>query len=136
MIRPWKKLGSKPLGDFRIFTLRADRAISPRTGHEHEFFVIDCVNWVNVIAVTPDKELPVSRLLPQMPRTTMNLTESASWLVALGCPEEKSLEMARQLDKRARQLAEQTGKTYEEAMAHLLNLMKQGWAAKEKGHQQ
>src|SRR5467141_1989803 len=57
MIRPWKKLGSKPLGDFRIFTLRADRAISPRTGHEHEFFVIDCVNWVNVIALTPDRQL-------------------------------------------------------------------------------
>jgi hypothetical protein len=68
-----------------------------------------------------------------MPRTTMNLTELASLLAALGCPEEKSLEMAGQLDKRARQLAVQKGKTYEEAMAHLLDLMKQGWAAKEKG---
>ena len=63
----------------------------------------------------------------------MNLTELASLLVALGCPAEKSLEMAGQLDKRARQLAGQKGKTYEKAMAHLLNLMKQGWAAKEKG---
>jgi hypothetical protein len=62
----------------------------------------------------------------------MNLSEIASLLVALGCPAEKSLEMAGQLDKRARQLAGQKGKTYEEAMAHLLNLMKQGWAAKEK----
>jgi len=41
--------------------------------------------------------------------------------------------MAGQLDKRARQLSESKGKTYEEAMGHLLNLMKQGWAAKEKG---
>ena len=57
MIKPWKKIGSKQLGDFRIFTLRSDRAISPRTGKEHEFFVIDCVNWVNVIAVTPDNQL-------------------------------------------------------------------------------
>jgi len=57
MIRPWKTLGSKPLGDFRIFTLRSDRAISPRTGNEHEFFVIDCVSWVNVVAVTPDDHL-------------------------------------------------------------------------------
>jgi hypothetical protein len=39
------------------------------------------------------------------------------------------------LDKRARQLAEQKGKTYEESMAHLLALMKQGWAAQEKGIQ-
>ena len=63
----------------------------------------------------------------------MHSSEIASLLVALGCPAEKSLAMAGQLDKRARQLAEQKGKTYEDAMAHLLNLMKQGWAAKEKG---
>ena len=61
------------------------------------------------------------------------LTELAKLLVALGCPAEKSAEMAAQLDKRARQLAEQKGKTYPEAMQHLLNLLKQGWAAKEKG---
>jgi hypothetical protein len=54
-------------------------------------------------------------------------------LKVMGCPAEKSLEMAGQLDKRAQQLAEQKNKTYEEAMAHLLTLMKQGWAAKEKG---
>ncbi len=65
----------------------------------------------------------------------MDLPELASLLVTLGCPPEKSVEMAAQLDKRAKQLADQKGKTYEEAMAHLLNLMKQGWAAKEKGSQ-
>jgi len=59
--------------------------------------------------------------------------ELAKWLVTLGCPREKSIEMAAQLEKRATQLAAQKDKTYEEALAHLLNLMKQGWAAKEKG---
>jgi 8-oxo-dGTP pyrophosphatase MutT (NUDIX family) len=57
MIKPWPKLSSKPLGDFRIFTIRSDRRVSPRTGAEHEFFVIDCTNWVNVIAITPAREL-------------------------------------------------------------------------------
>jgi len=57
MINPWKTTGSRPLGDFRIFQLRAERRVSPRNGTEHEFFVIDCVNWVNVIAVTPDDHL-------------------------------------------------------------------------------
>jgi 8-oxo-dGTP pyrophosphatase MutT (NUDIX family) len=57
VIKPWSRIASKPLGDFRIFTLRSDRAVSPRNGTEHEFFVIDCVNWVNVIAVTPDRRL-------------------------------------------------------------------------------
>ena len=63
----------------------------------------------------------------------MDLSEIAAALVALGCPAEKSLTMARQLDKRARQLAEQQGASYEGALKHLLGLMKQGWAAKEKG---
>ncbi|HZV33523.1 MAG TPA: hypothetical protein VFB72_03025 [Verrucomicrobiae bacterium] len=61
------------------------------------------------------------------------LDQLSGLLTHLGCPAEKSREMASQLDKRARQLAEQKGKTYEEAVAHLLTLMKQGWAAKEKG---
>ncbi len=41
--------------------------------------------------------------------------------------------MAAQLDKRARQLAERKGRSYDEALAHLLDLMRQGWAAMEKG---
>ena len=56
-----------------------------------------------------------------------------SLLVTMGCPREKSREMAAQLDKRARQLAKRTGKSHEQAITHLLELMKQGWAAKEKG---
>ena len=63
----------------------------------------------------------------------MTTEELAPLLVALGCPAHKSLAMARQLDKRARQLAEQKHQPYQEALAHLLTLMKQGWAAKERG---
>jgi ADP-ribose pyrophosphatase len=57
MIKPWLKIGSNPLGDFRIFKLRTDRKVSPRTGAEHDFYVIDSVNWVNVVAVTPERQL-------------------------------------------------------------------------------
>jgi|SRR3954468_2237023 len=57
MIEPWKTIHSRSLGDFKIFKLRSERKISPRTKVEHDFVVIDCVNWVNVIAVTPAKEL-------------------------------------------------------------------------------
>jgi hypothetical protein len=59
----------------------------------------------------------------------VEISELAKALVALGCPPEKSAEMAAQLDKRAKQLAEQKGRTYGEALTHLLTLMKQGWAA-------
>jgi 8-oxo-dGTP pyrophosphatase MutT (NUDIX family) len=57
LIKAWKKTGSRPAGDFRIFTIRADKKISPRTRKEHEFYVIDTVDWVNVIALTPNREL-------------------------------------------------------------------------------
>src|SRR5688572_17202199 len=57
IIRPWQKLSSKPLGDYRIFTVRSDEKVSPRTGLTHDFYIIDCVDWVNVLAVTPNDEL-------------------------------------------------------------------------------
>ncbi|HTR40714.1 MAG TPA: hypothetical protein VMH87_03785 [Pseudomonadales bacterium] len=59
----------------------------------------------------------------------MEISEIAKALVAMGCPPEKSTEMASQLDKRAKQLMELKGRSYDEALQHLLALMKQGWAA-------
>jgi hypothetical protein len=64
----------------------------------------------------------------------VDLNQLASLLAAMGCPAEKAAEMSAQLDRRARQLAEQKGRNYDDALAHLLNLMKQGWAAKEREH--
>lgn len=57
MIEPWQKLGSQRVGEFGIFTIRSDRKISPRTRQEHDFFVIESVNWVNVIALTAEQQL-------------------------------------------------------------------------------
>lgn len=62
-----------------------------------------------------------------------HLEELAAALVGMGCPRSKSAEMAAQLDKRARQLAAQKSRTYEDALIHLIRLMSQGWAAREKG---
>jgi 8-oxo-dGTP pyrophosphatase MutT (NUDIX family) len=57
VIQPWPKISSRPLGDFRIFSVRSVTKRSPRTGLPHDFFVIDSVNWVNVIALTPDRRI-------------------------------------------------------------------------------
>ena len=62
----------------------------------------------------------------------MEISELAQVLVAFGCPAEKSADMAAQLDKRAKQLAAGKNRSYEEALQHLLTLMKQGWAAQKK----
>jgi hypothetical protein len=63
----------------------------------------------------------------------MDLDQLAAALAAMGSPAEKTPEMAAQLDRRARQLAQEKGRRYEDALTHLLQLMRQGWAAKERG---
>jgi hypothetical protein len=63
----------------------------------------------------------------------VEISQLAQVLVALGCPAEKSSEMAAQLDKRARQLAAEKNRPYEEALQHLIALLRQGWSAKAKG---
>src|SRR5687767_15820724 len=44
-------------GARRNFLVRSDEKISPRTGKRCDFYVIESVDWVNVIAVTPNDEL-------------------------------------------------------------------------------
>jgi len=53
MIKPWDKIDSQYLGDFRIFRIRQDTSRSPRTGQLHRFFVLESPDWVNVIPLTP-----------------------------------------------------------------------------------
>jgi ADP-ribose pyrophosphatase len=57
IIKPWEKTSSTPLGDFRVFKLRSDRSISPRTGKEHDFYVLESADWVNVVALTVQNEI-------------------------------------------------------------------------------
>ena len=63
----------------------------------------------------------------------MDQAQLAEVLVAMGCPAEKSAEMASQLEKRAHQIMTEKSLSYEQSMGHLLGLMKQGWAAKDRG---
>ena len=40
--------------DGRVFKVRKDVTINPRTGVPHDMFVLEQPNWVNVIPLTPD----------------------------------------------------------------------------------
>ena len=55
-------------------------------------------------------------------------------LAQLGVPAEKAPEMAVQLDKRAQQLAETGGRTHEQALMHLLQLMKTAHEERDQRH--
>lgn len=57
MIKPWKLVSSSLIGDYKIFSLHLQKRLSPRTGQEHEFYLLDCPDWVNVIALTEDNKI-------------------------------------------------------------------------------
>lgn len=58
---PWTILSSRVDLDRRIFRLRTDRVRSPRTGQEHDFFVLESSPWANVVPVTPTGEVVLIR---------------------------------------------------------------------------
>ncbi len=60
-VRPWKLLKSRVLHEFSIYRLRQDVRRSPRTGKEHPFFILDSLDWVNIVPVTPEGNLVLIR---------------------------------------------------------------------------
>ncbi len=56
-IQPWKITDSKPVADCRVFKVRKDVTVSPRTGQAHDMYVIENPNWLNVVPLTPDEQV-------------------------------------------------------------------------------
>ncbi|HMU41293.1 MAG TPA: NUDIX hydrolase [Pseudomonadota bacterium] len=56
-MKPFTTLSQELLADYRIFRLRKDRCLSPRTNAEHDFYVLEADSWVNVVALTPDQHI-------------------------------------------------------------------------------
>ena len=69
--KPWQVVSSKKDQSYRVFSLRTDLAISPRTGKKHHFFILESSPWVNVIPLTPQKEVVLVR---QYRHGTQNVT--------------------------------------------------------------
>jgi ADP-ribose pyrophosphatase len=60
-IRPWEVISSRRDKSYRVFSLRTDRARSPRTGRAHQFFIIESPSWINVIPLTRQNEVVMVR---------------------------------------------------------------------------
>ncbi len=52
---------SKPGPSYRIFSLRIDTARAPETGKEHDFYIIDSPDWINIIPLTEDNRVVMVR---------------------------------------------------------------------------
>jgi ADP-ribose pyrophosphatase len=61
MIKPWPIIESTKTFDTSLFSITTNRCLSPRTGQEHDFYVIDFPNWVQVISITPDDQIVMVR---------------------------------------------------------------------------
>ncbi len=61
MPRRWSLTETVVEGDYRIFRLRRDRAVSPRTGTPHDFYVLETRDWINVIPITDAGEIVMVR---------------------------------------------------------------------------
>ena len=95
----WRRLHSEPLGDFKIFSIRRDRIVSPRTEEEHDFYILDGSDWINVIPVTPEGRI----LLVEQYR---HGTESVTLEIPGGAVDPRD---ASPLEAARRELLEETG---------------------------
>ena len=51
---PWRRRASDVLADCRVFRVRRDLSADLRDGREHDFYVVEAPDWINVIPVTAD----------------------------------------------------------------------------------
>ncbi|HEY2745200.1 MAG TPA: NUDIX hydrolase [Polyangia bacterium] len=52
MADPWQRRGKRRVLDTKIFNLDAHALVHPRTGHEHEFWILEAPDWCNIVPLT------------------------------------------------------------------------------------
>lgn len=52
MIKPWPLISSQPIAEVGLFSVTRDRALSPRTNQERDFWVVHMPDWLQMVALT------------------------------------------------------------------------------------
>lgn len=53
----WRRRSSEIIADCRVFQVRRDVSVSPHRGSEHDFFVLESSDWINIIPLTANEEV-------------------------------------------------------------------------------
>ena len=61
MLKPWETRHTENVFETRIFRLEKHRKVSPRTGVEHDFYVIACPDWCNIVPITDEGNVVMVR---------------------------------------------------------------------------
>ncbi len=98
MVKKWNCVNSQELQSNKVFSTRKDRSVSPVTGEEHDFFVVEAPDWINVVAITKNEGIV---LIKQYRHGTQSVTvEIPGGMVDPG---------ENPLDAAVRELLEETG---------------------------
>lgn len=68
MIKPWPKIRTRSNHSYRVFSVRTDLVLSPRTRRQHDFYIIESNDWVNIIPITEDHQVVMVRQFRHGPR--------------------------------------------------------------------
>jgi len=53
----WRRRSSEIIADCRVFRVRRDLSVSPHRDSEHDFFVLESSDWINIIPLTAHGEV-------------------------------------------------------------------------------
>ncbi len=56
-IKPWTRKSMRQIADCRVLSVHETTSGSPDGGEEHNFYVMESADWVNVVPVTSENEL-------------------------------------------------------------------------------
>jgi 8-oxo-dGTP pyrophosphatase MutT (NUDIX family) len=61
MPRPWQRASRKRVLETRVFGIDQLALTSPRDGREHPFYLMECGDWCNIVAITRQSEVVMVR---------------------------------------------------------------------------
>jgi ADP-ribose pyrophosphatase len=57
----WQRRNKRRVLETKIFSLDAHALVHPRTGHEHEFWILETPDWCNIVPLTADNQVVMVR---------------------------------------------------------------------------